>query len=259
MEVTIQPGEAHTPEEHTENVTVNEFGTAHVREAPQETPKEPEKTKEQPRKYAGKYDSVEELEKAYQEAQKIIGGRKTAETNGKIPEGSPEEGGEKPFTLDDALSELAEHGEVSEESFAKLEAAGISRKHAERVIAAEQAAASQIVDSLAEQVGGREILQDMLEWAQTGLSQEEIQAYNEAINSGSVGAAKIMLRGIKAQYDAAQGTDPNLIGGETTPAEGVAPFTHPDQIVEAMSDPRYEVDREYTRKVDARLAVSTIL
>lgn len=257
MEVVIKPGDSPAPEENTDGVIVDAHGTAHVTDVPQG------QSGEQVRKYAGKFDSVEELERAYQEAQKFISsrsGKQDTPMDGRIPEGVTQgsaSGGA--VTLDDALAEFAERGEVSDETFAKLEAAGISRKHAERVIAAEQAAANQIVESLAEQVGGREVLRDMLKWAETGLTPEEIQAYNEAINSGSLGAAKVMLRGIKAQYDAAQGTDPDLVVGETTPGEGVTPFTHPDQIVQAMADPRYEVDPEYTRKVDARLAASTII
>lgn len=272
MEVTIKPGETAPDSEAPDNIEVDAFGNARVTSDPEPAATDGEQeADEKPRKYAGKYDSVEDLEKAYLEAQKLIGQRgasKDSQGAEKKTEGSKIEDGMIPtdapkdqtkVTLDDALREYAEKGEVSDGTFAKLEEIGLTRGHVERVIAAEKAAAERLVDSMAEQVGGMDALKSILEWARTGLSQEDVQAYNEAVQSGNATAVRMMLNGMKAMYEEAQGSDPNLIHGENTPAAGVRPFTHPDQIVEAMKDPRYEVDPEYTRVVDARLSISDII
>ena len=56
-------------------------------------------------------------------------------------------------------------------------------------------------------VGGEQAYGDMLNWARTNLSQDEISAFDSIVNTGSVGAIRIAAAGLKAQYDAANGVE----------------------------------------------------
>ena len=226
---------------------------------------------------AGKYKSVEELEKGYQELQKRFSqgdepdDSATIETedesedspepnaDGTIPtDDEAEEAAEAAgLDLDSVLSEFGENGEVSDETYDRLSEQGMSRKDVDAYLAGQSALADRFLNGLKESVGGDETFRNILSWARDGLDKDEARAYNRAVESGDAATAKMLLRGMKSAYEADTGTDPNLVGGENTPgATGVKPFNSNSEVVKAMSDPRYDTDAAYRREVEKRLAVS---
>lgn len=257
---------------------VDEDGNVAELEEGQEQAEEQQEKQEGQKKLAGKFDSADDLEKGYLELQKKLSQRGTIETDDseegeEAPEAPParadgtidtgDEAAEKVadeqgINLDTVVDEFADKGEVGEKTYAALEAKGLSRQQVDTYLAGQAALADAGVKALQKEVGGEEVFNELLNWARTGLDSAEVQAYNEAINSGNQTMAKMLLRGMKAQYDAAEGVDPDFVEGETVPgAKGAKPFTSEEGVAEAMGNPKYGKDAAYTRKVDDRIAVTS--
>ena len=92
----------------------------------------------------------------------------------------------------------------------------------------------------------------MLNWARTNLSQEEISAFDSIVNTGSVGAIRIAAAGLKAQYDAANGVEGTMYTGKAPKSNGDV-FRSQQELVRAMSDPRYDNDPAYRQDIIEKL------
>lgn len=106
-----------------------------------------------------------------------------------------------------------------------------------------------------DEAGGTEQYQAMVQWAAESLPPEQITAYNKAVESGDRHSTLFAIRGLRAQYEAANGRAPNLRSG-TGPSGNVAPFQSAAEMRAAMSDPRYKSDPAYREAVARRLAIS---
>jgi hypothetical protein len=215
---------------------------------------------------AGKFKTQEDLLKAYKELETKLGTREeqnpdpapdpakiTPTEEGGTPEGT------KGVTLDNALNELSENNEISEETYKALEAQkGLSRSDVDTWAAGVRARSTQLLTDLQATAGGADALKGVLDWASQNASAEEIAAYNEAVDAGNVTAAKMFLRAMRAAYVEAEGKSPNLIGGENVPRNSgsVRPFKSQAAMANAMTDPKYVNDPEYREEVDARVAAS---
>lgn len=206
---------------------------------------------------AGKFKTHAELETAYAELEKKLGAPKTEEapaapavTTEADAQATAEKAGVDYAAL---VTEFGEKGELSEATYKKLTDGGIPKEMVDGYIAGQLAIADQLTSTLASDVGGKEQLSALLNWATTNLSEAEAAAYNAVIDTKNVQAAKDAIAGIKAKFVAANGIEPNLIGGETAPSQGVKPFETNAEMVAAMRDKRYNKDAAYTREVFARV------
>lgn len=194
-------------------------------------PEKPEKPAE-----AAQEEKPDEGEQASSEAEKVV---------------------EKAGLDFDALkTEFAEKGELTQDSLAKLEAAGITKDMVDSFIAGQQAQAEAYSKEIASEVGGVENMNAMIAWAAENMTAEEIAAYNDTIDTGDAAKVKIALAGLKAKHDAAVGVRPNLIGGKTSPAAAQG-YDNQRQLSAAMNDPRYQNDPAYRAEVERKLAVTT--
>ena len=204
----------------------------------------------------GKFKSQEELEKAYQELEQ----KQSKETEvPATPEAARISVSEAGFKMEELSKEFAENsGALTEETLTKLEKAGIERATVDQYIAGQQAIATQVAASLTEVAGGAEALRSVLDWAGTNLTEAEADAYNSALDSGNIEAAKLALQGVAAKYTAAVGSEPSLVEGEAAAGvTGVAPFGSQQEVIAAMKDPRYKSgDPAYVKSVEKRLAVT---
>ena len=100
-----------------------------------------------------------------------------------------------------------------------------------------------------------------MQWAQTGLSDAEKNAYNDAVKSGNVAAVKLAVSGMAAKYQQSYGRDPKLVGGRASTPGPPCPeaFTSWAQVTKAMSDPRYDADPAHHAEVENRIAVCKTL
>lgn len=249
--VTVTPPVVQDPSKPVEGVeTVN--GGIQVTDSQQQKP--PVADPNRPAWLPEKFKSAEEMAKAYGELE--------------AKQGKPPETPKAP-TQDEAVklvadagldmaklaSEYAEKGALSAETMTTLAAKGITQEHVKQFVEGQQAKAANLMKTFSEVVGGEDTLKSLLDWAKTGLSAEEIAAYNSAIDTNEA-AAQTYLRGMHAKYVASQGQDPKLISAEPVTSKGVAPFNSNVELTDAMSDPRYRKDPAFRLLVTQRLNAS---
>jgi len=148
-------------------------------------------------------------------------------------------------------------GKLSEDTYKKLEGIGLPRDLVDSYAAGQQA----LLQSEEAQIKGvaGDNYDAMAEWANEHLPQEEIDAFDEAVTSGTVSQAKLAVQGLYARYQNATGaTQPKLVQGAVS-GSSTMPFKSMQELARAQSDPRYRSgDKAYHQEIDRRLAVSNI-
>ena len=190
---------------------------------------------DQERMLAGKYNSVEELEKAYEHLQSKLG--KTEET------AETEEVTEE--------SEYAELGTLSEDTYKSLADAGIPETMVNAYIAGQEAITQNTIGAMHEIAGGEQGYNDMINWAQDTLSEGDIEAFNESLTNSNT--SNFAINGLYARYSAEKG--PTLVKGSTTntPAGG---FSSKQEMVSEMASPQYKRDPAFRAEIQRRVAIS---
>jgi hypothetical protein len=235
---------------------------------------------------AGKYKSVEDLEKAYQEAQRKLSQRGQAEETEEeaveaddSEEEKPQAGDAKEIYGDFIGSRLEEHeidfsemntrwqqtGQLSPEDYSQLQEAGFSQDMVDAYLSGLQYKAAQDtaltvkeITAIKQEYGGDKGYSEMLQWAADNLSEEEIKGFNEIVTGNStMSAVRMAVSGLHAKYTSKTGVEPKLIGGRATKAS-TDRFESTAQLVEAMKDPRYQADPAYRRKIEDKLSRSSI-
>lgn len=171
------------------------------------------------------------------------------------PEKKPEEALEsRGLDLAEFSNEFAEKGELSAESFEKLEKAGIPKSFVDAYIEGQKALANQLRSDVFAAVGGEQQYQTMLAWAQAALTKAEQDAFNKA-TLGSREEVMLAVNSLKGRFEGAYGRSPNLLGGSQ---QGNAPqgYASRQEMTAAMRDRRYATDPAYRAAVAAKLAVS---
>lgn len=212
-------------------------------------------------KILGKFDTIEDLQKAYQELEGKLGQPKPQETQTPPAELTEDNANElvEAAGLDmDALStHYEETGQLSDDHYAALEKAGVPRAYVDQYIAGIEAQASQMRDSLMEEVGGQEAFGQMAAWAAANLSEADLTAYNDAVDSGDMTAVRSAVMSLAYRYQRDAGRDPKLVNGNGG-GNGGPSYGSLAQLTAAMKDPRYDTDPAYRDEVQQTLARSNI-
>lgn len=204
-----------------------------------------------------KFESPEEMAKAYKELQKKMSKPKAEKKeSAKTDEASAPE--VTTSAIEDARNEFAESGELSDKAFDALEKAGLPRSFVEQYIAGQQAMSVQQAATIQESIGGAGNYEAMAEWASENLADGDLDAFNDIVEGPSVEQARVAVKGLYAQFQAAGGKGPALVQGSTSGDAGVKPFGSTAQVTEAMRDPRYASDPAYRENVEKRMSVSSI-
>ena len=106
-------------------------------------------------------------------------------------------------------------------------------------------------------VGGEKAYKSMITWAGQNLSQAEISMYDSVMGKGDPNAIFFAVQALAAKYGDATGREGQMLSGKSSREEN-AGFQSQAQLVEAMSDPRYDRDPAYRRSVLNKLANSDI-
>lgn len=153
-----------------------------------------------------------------------------------------------------AINEYQENGDVSHETYEALKKAGYPKEVIQGFIESRRAIDDAYTKSVYEYVGGEKEYRSLASWMSSNLSKDEIQAFNKVIDDGDTGMVKLMLDGIQAKRVAKQGTrKPTILGGATKPSGSTLGFANKTEMINAMSDKRYGVDREYTLGVERKM------
>lgn len=237
----------------------------------------------EPKLFAGKYKSEEDLNKGILELIK-------KQSNGNLEEfylnqqkafGAPAKEAEKPAEVEKKketedlekkvdetekelekatgrdftkyATEYEESGALAEESIAELVASGIPAemvngyiKGMDALKEANQAVAYNLV-------GGKDEYMAMLDFASTNIPKEDALAFNEAIKTDKRDEA---IKGLYARYTEA---NPKFIEGGSQIASGGEGYATENEFKAARRDPRYKKDASYRDTVARKLAASKLL
>ena len=172
---------------------------------------------------AGKFKDAQALEQAYVELQKKLGEPRTEESESE-DEGEPAE-------------EEAEESDADDDEVETL-----SEKQAEMLM---------------EMVGGDKAYKAMLDWAGESFDKDEIEMYDNVMQSGNPNAIYYAVQALQARYNDAVGSDGQTLTGRDA-ADSNDSFKSQAEVVAAMSDPRYDRDPAYRRDVMRRLEDSDV-
>ena len=232
-----------------------------------------------PVKFAGKYESVEELEKGYAELQKKLSGQEetTEEVSESKEEAAPANASEIygeyiGSRLDEAgvdyqgmNTKWQETGKLDDDDYTALEGAGFSKDMVEAYLDGVQYRAEQDSQLAAKEVaaiknefGGEQVYNDMITWAAGNLDKAEVDAFNNMLKTSNPHQIRIAVAGIQAAYMNNAPREPKLVGGRT-PRANTTKFESTAQVVAAMNDERYATDPAYRQEVQEKLSRSKVL
>ena len=178
-----------------------------------------EQQQQQEELIGGKFKSADDLLQAYQELEKKLGGRSAYE--------AAEEQSQEEAAQEDQESEAP-------------------------VLSQEDEA------TIMESIGGEQAFSAVQEWARENLDQAELDAYNREVNSGDYYRARNALQSLQYAYQDNVGSEPSLIGGKLS-GNSSDVFRSTQEVMAAMSDPRYLQDTAYTQDVQDKLIRSDVL
>ena len=220
--------------------------------------------------YAGKYQSAEELEEAYINLQKKLG---SSDEDDEVEETTfdedeyPEEVAEGVDLITTASEEYYENdGAISEETmqrFTEMSSSDLVEAYMairDRNPDVDGGVATDLTDAEMNQVynsaGGEAEYGRLTSWAAQNLSETKLDAFNDMIDRGNSTAIQIAVAGLRAEYEAQEGYEGRMLTGKSAPAADG--FRSQAEVVQAMSDPRYDRDEAYRQDVYNKLERSDI-
>ena len=147
--------------------------------------------------------------------------------------------------------------------YGELENAGLARQTVDAYLAGRAAEngyttntapdlSDKDINTVRDSIGGEEEYNKVISWAGENLSKSEISSFDDLVETGNVGAIKLAVNGLKAQYETANGYEGRMLSGKA-PTTSNDVYKSQAQLVEAMSDPRYDRDPAYRLEVIEKL------
>ena len=228
----------------------------------------------------GKFKSVEDLAASYKELEGKLGqvseeDQATEETE----EQTQEEGEfnaeeyygdglasvleEVGIDAQDITQRVTDTGEISEDDYSKLGEAGFSKQVVDtyldglRGVGEGDEIPTQQIQNIKDSVGGDQAYEQMADWCQQNLSEQEIKAFDKITETADAPVIQLAVEGLYSRYQNAMGVEPDLVTGRPA-ASGPNPYRSTAEVVAAMSDKRYGKDVSYTEDVQNRLAGSDV-
>ena len=229
---------------------------------------------------AGKYKNAEDLEKAYVELQKKLGGEGTedSETTGESTDSTDseetseetketKEDSEAVSLINEASAEYWDNDRKLSpetiEKFSELSSQDLLNAYLEvqnRVPSQAEEAndlSESEVTSIRNVVGSEAEYGKVVSWASDNLPKSDVDSFDELVSSGNVGAIKLAVAGLKAQYENANGYEGRMLTGKA-PSTSKDVFRSQQEVVAAMSDPRYDRDPAYRQDLIEKLDRSDV-
>jgi len=218
-------------------------------------------------RYAGKFKSAEDLEKAYKELESKLGKK--------------EEAGSEESNEDDSSSEEAKDAnseatrflqEASDEYFSNS-----NQLKPETVQKLKEMPSEQLIDAYLElqkntpiqqqqlsdsdatailnSVGGEAAYNETLAWAADNLKPDEVAAFDNVVNSGNKDAIFFAVQALSQRYKDSVGFEGKQVSGKSVKSS-LKGFRSQAELARAISDPKYRTDPAYRLDVEQRLAAS---
>lgn len=227
-------------------------------ETTQESPvtEEQQSSDDRPEWLPEKFESPEALADAYENLQKEFHSKKSETDSDKGDEAvAPREGVES--AVNEASEQFFKTGELTDENYSSLEAAGIDKELVDMYVRGFQSVQQDESNQIMAEVGGKENYDAMSKWAGEHLTDAELESFNAAVETGDLNTAKLAINGMYARFTRDSGSPVSIQKGQVSGA-AVAPFNSMAQVSEAMRDPRYQKDPAYRDQVAKRLSVSKV-
>ena len=226
----------------------------------------------------GKFKSVEDLAASYKELEGKLGtvteeDQATEETQEEsTDEFNPEEYygdglasvlEEVGIDAQDITQRFTDTGEISEDDYSKLGEAGFSKQVVDtyldglRGVGEGDEIPTQQIQNIKDSVGGDESYEQMANWCQENLSEQEVKAFDKITETADAPVIQLAVEGLYSRYQNAMGVEPDLVTGRPA-ASGPRPFQSSAEVQAAVNDPRYGKDVAYTQSVYARYEGSDV-
>ncbi len=227
----------------------------------------------------GKFKSVEDLAASYKELEGKLG---QVSEEDQATEETEEQTQEEEFNAEeyygDGLASVLEEvgidaqditqrftdtGEISEDDYSKLGEAGFSKQVVDtyldglRGMGEGDEIPTQQIQNIKDSVGGDQAYEQMADWCQQNLSEQEIKAFDKITETADAPVIQLAVEGLYTRYQNAMGVEPDLVTGRPA-ASGPNPYRSTAEVQAAMSDPRYGKDVTYTENVYSRLNNSDV-
>lgn len=175
-----------------------------------------------------------------------------------------QENGIDPWAMNDHFFE--NDGTLTPEMYDELNEAGFSDETIDAYLgglrnqlgyddAGETLGDSEIAD-IKNIAGGEQGYADVVQWASENLPAEDIEAFDEVINTANEAAVRFAVKALVGQYEDAVGRTPDLVTGKQS-STGQA-YRSMAEVVRDMSDPRYDTDDAYRIDVMRKLERSNL-
>ena len=215
------------------------------------------------RQLAGKYANAEELEQAYLNLQQKMG--QQSDQQEEVDE-YDEPDGEPSYEYNDDVygilqEEMDEYGALTEDTIATLS----EYMDADEILALGMEMAEpeygdlepQEITNIHNFAGGEESYSNLIGWASENLDQQYIDAFDSVVDTANAPAIQLMVAGLMATYAENNGYEGRMLTGRAAQDVGsVQPFRSQAEVVQAMSDPRYDNDPAYRADIMQRLEIS---
>ena len=235
-------------------------------------PEAPAEPAEEEKLFAGKYKSIEDLEKGYLELQKAYSGRSKDDPPAE-PEGKTEESMELPpknegeeavpdgIDFEKYTKSFVENGRLTEEDYAELaEKHKLPKAVVDVYVAGLQAEMSNRASAAVKAVGSQEEFEAVRQWASNSLSDAEYEATQNAIrNARSAEELGVIYGNLAYRYRQANPGEPSLVAGNAPVAPAVAGYRSRAEMTKAINDPRYQEDEGYRAEVERKIARSNFI
>ena len=219
---------------------------------------------------AGKFESAEQLEKAYLELQSKLGQRQEvqqpdegeADVESQEQETNEEEG-EFQSLMADAAQAFLDKGEIPEDMLSKFDSMS-SRDIVNQMMKMPQGQQQQAADlsdadvnTIKNTVGGEDSYNSLMEWVSNTMPKDATTAFDNLVNTGDAGMIQLAVMGLQSAYQQANGMEGEMYTGRSA-REMADVYRSQDEVVQAMNDPRYDSDPAYRQDVFDKLGRSNV-
>ena len=218
--------------------------------------------------YAGKFENAEELENAYLNLQKKLGGDDDEDTSTLDEDEYYDEATSAGIELITGASEeyYANEGQLSSETmeeFKNMSSNDLVNAYMaiqENNPDAQGGYSADLSDAEMNQVynsaGGEAEYNRLTSWAADNIPESKLDAFNSIIDRGNATAIQIAVAGLRSEYETQEGYEGRMLTGKAARVSNG--FRSQAEVVAAMNDPRYDNDPAYRQDIYDKLERSNL-
>lgn len=200
-------------------------------------------------KILGKFESQDDLVKAYQELEQKLSQPEA------VKEETPKEVVETeatPAEFSKFHQEFQTNGELGDDSYKELEKLGFNKNDVDAYIEGQKALASNFTSKVYELTGGEENYTQLVTWASENMDSSTVGEYNEALQSGDSAKVLRLVEYMNFKRGSGEQRPTRLEGNAPAETGGLKAFANKAEWQQATANPLYGKDPKYTNMIDKR-------